>query len=260
MATRLIASVGIVEALWLRTAIAAAVLVLVRPRSLRLPAPGHRLPIVLLTLSLFAMNLSFYGAISNAPLGVVVAVEFLGPLAVAVLGSRRRLDFVWVVLAAAGVVLLAGPTSSVSALGLGLSLLAACCWGTFISLAKRAVTHAEPLSITTLMLLGSSVLLTPLLLITGPRSLDQSSVLALGVAVALLFGAAVPRRAVHHTEAARLDLRGAVEPRAGGRSRHWFPHRLTEPQPVRDHRDRRRDDRRCRRELDQRRSPGRDAP
>jgi inner membrane transporter RhtA len=186
LATRLIASVGIVEALWFRTAFAAAILVLVRPRSLRLPTSGHRLPVVLLTLSLFAMNLSFYGAISNAPLGVVVAVEFLGPLAVAVLGSRRPLDFVWVVLAAAGVVLLAGPTSSVSALGLGLSLVAACCWGTFISLAKRAVTHAEPLSITTLMLVGSAMLLTPLLAVSGPRSLDQPSVLALGVTVALL--------------------------------------------------------------------------
>jgi inner membrane transporter RhtA len=189
LATRLIASVGIVEALWFRTAIAAAILVLVRPRSLRLPTSGHRLPVVLLTLSLFAMNLSFYGAISNAPLGVVVAVEFLGPLAVSVLGSRRPLDFVWVAFAAAGVVLLAGPTSSVSTLGLGLSLVAACCWGTFILLAKRAVTHTEPLSITTLMLVGSTLLLTPLLAVSGPRSFDHPSVLALGATVALLSSA-----------------------------------------------------------------------
>lgn len=189
LATRLIASVGVVEALWFRTAIAAAILLLVRPRSLRLPTPGHRLPVALLTLSLFAMNLSFYGAISNAPLGVVVAIEFLGPLAVTVLGSRRLLDVVWAVFATAGVVLLAGPTSSVSALGLGLSLVAACCWGAFILLAKRAVTHAEPLNITTLMLVGSTMLLTPLLVATGPRSLDRPSVLALGVTVALLSSA-----------------------------------------------------------------------
>ena len=186
LATRLITSVGIIEALWFRTTIAAAILVLARPRSLRLPKKGHRLPVVLLALSLFAMNLSFYGAISNAPLGVVVAVEFLGPLAVAVLGSRRPLDFVWVALAAAGVVLLAGPTSSVSTLGLGLSLLAACWWGTFIVLAKRTVTHVEPVSATTLMLVGSAILLTPLLIISGPRSFDHQSVLALGATVALL--------------------------------------------------------------------------
>jgi inner membrane transporter RhtA len=186
LATRLITSVGIIEALWFRTTIAAVILVLARPRSLRLPKPGHRLPIALLALSLFAMNLSFYGAISNAPLGVVVAVEFLGPLAVAVLGSRRPIDFMWVAFAAAGVVLLAGPTSSVSTLGLGLSLLAACWWGTFIVLAKRAVTHSEPVSVTTLMLVGSAILLTPLLFISGPRSFDHPSVLVLGAAVALL--------------------------------------------------------------------------
>ena len=186
LATRLIASVGIVEALWFRTAIAATILVLLRPRSLRLPTKGQRLPIALLTLALFAMNLSFYGAISHAPLGVVVAVEFLGPLAVAVLGSRRPRDFVWVALAAAGVLLLAGPTSSVSALGLGLSLVAACCWGSFIVLAKRAVGLAEPLSVTTLMLVGSATLLTPLLVVVGPRSFAQPSVLALGLTVALL--------------------------------------------------------------------------
>jgi inner membrane transporter RhtA len=189
LATRLIASVGIVEALWLRTAIAATILVLVRPRSLRLPTAGNRLPVALLTLSLFALNLSFYGAVSNAPLGVVVAIEFLGPLTLAVLGSRRPRDFLWVVLAAAGVVLLAGPTSSVSSLGLGLSLVAACCWGAFILLAKRAVKHAELLGTTTLMLVGSTALLTPLLIAGGPRSLDQPSVLALGVTVALLSSA-----------------------------------------------------------------------
>jgi inner membrane transporter RhtA len=107
----------------------AAILALVGRRALRWPERGHQLDFVALTVSLAAMNLSFYGAISHAPLGVVVTVEFLGPLTVAVVGSRRLLDFVWVMLAAVGVVLLAGPTSSVSALGLGLALVAATCWG-----------------------------------------------------------------------------------------------------------------------------------
>ena len=77
---------------------------------------SDRLVIAALTLALLAMNLSFYGAVSHAPVGIVVAIEFLGPLAVAVMGLRRKLDFLWVGLALAGVVVLAGPTSSVSAL------------------------------------------------------------------------------------------------------------------------------------------------
>src|SRR5258706_3375782 len=56
---------------------------------------------------LVSMNISFYEALDRAPLGVVVTVEFLGPLAVAVLGSRKAVDFVWVLLAASGVALLA---------------------------------------------------------------------------------------------------------------------------------------------------------
>ncbi len=109
LAGRLIESTGVVETLWLRTAIAAAILAALRPRSLRIPAAGDRLPLAALTLALLLMNLSFYAAISRAPLGIVVAVEFTGPLAVAVIGSRRAIDFVWIALAGLAVVLLAGP-------------------------------------------------------------------------------------------------------------------------------------------------------
>jgi inner membrane transporter RhtA len=186
LAARLIGHVGIVEAVWLRTAFAAVMLAIVRRGVLRWPEPGHRLAFVALTVALAAMNLSFYGAISHAPLGVVVAVEFLGPLTVAVAGTRRLVDLVWVALAAVGVVLLAGPTSSVSALGLGLSLIAAACWGSFVVFAKRAVTVMDPLPVVTLMLAGSTLLLTPLLVTTDPSSMLNATALLLGLSVALL--------------------------------------------------------------------------
>jgi len=189
LATRVIDGVGVVEALWLRTAIAAAILVAVRPRSLRLPARGERLPVLTLTVSLFAMNLSFYGAIATAPLGIVVAIEFLGPLAVAVADSRRPLDFLWVALAGGGVVVLAGPTGSVGLAGVLLSLSAAFWWGMYLVFGRRAVRSLSPLQVTTLMLVGSSAMLTPLVLVTGVSTAGMPEILLLGAAVAVLSSA-----------------------------------------------------------------------
>ena len=189
LATHLIGHVGVFEAVWLRTAFGAAILALVGRRVLRWPERGHQLDFVALTVSLAAMNLSFYGAISHAPLGVVVTVEFLGPLTVAVVGSRRLLDFVWVTMAAVGVVLLAGPTSSVSGLGLGLALLAATCWGSFVVFAKRTVMAMDPLPVVTSMLVGATVLLTPTMIASGPSSLLDGTALLLGLAVASLSSA-----------------------------------------------------------------------
>jgi inner membrane transporter RhtA len=189
IAVRVIASVGIVEALWLRTAVAAILLLIVRPRSLRLPKGRDRISIAAVIVALLAMNLSFYGAITHASVGIVVAIEFLGPLAIAVIGTRRAIDLIWIVLAGGGVALLAGPSSSVSGLGLALSLVAAASWAAYLLLAKRAVSNMDPLAVTTLMLVGSSLLLTPVLLIDGFQITGHSSALALGALVALLSSA-----------------------------------------------------------------------
>jgi inner membrane transporter RhtA len=189
LAGRLIESTGVIETLWLRTAIAAAILAALRPRSLRIPAAGDRLPLAALTLALLLMNLSFYAAISLAPLGVVVAVEFTGPLAVAVIGSRRAIDFIWIALAGVGVVLLAGPTSSVSTAGLVLALSAATGWAAFLLLAKRAVTSMDPLPVTTIMLVGSAVLLTPALAVSGIETDGLGHALVMGAVIAVLSSA-----------------------------------------------------------------------
>ena len=84
------------------------------------------------------MNWSFYEAIDRIPLGVAVTIEFAGPLLVAVIGSRRPLDAVWIVLAAAGIVVLVDPGGgSMDAAGVGFALAAAGCWMAYIYLSKR---------------------------------------------------------------------------------------------------------------------------
>lgn len=189
LAVMVIDSVGVVQALWLRTALAAILLAAVRPRWVRLPAKGDRLLLLGLTISLVAMNFAFYQAISRAPVGIVVAVEFLGPLTLAVVGSRRLLDIVWVVCAALGVALLARSSGSVGLLGLMFALLAAACWAAFILLAKRSVSRMDPLRVTILMMLGASVVLTPIWLGTGVKIAGHGRALLLGLAVAVLSSA-----------------------------------------------------------------------
>ena len=92
----------------------------------------------LLGLTLGVMNLAFYEALDRMPLGVAVTIEFAGPLGVAVALSRRRLDYVWAGLAAAGIVLLADPGGGgLDPAGLALILLAAACWAGYILLSQR---------------------------------------------------------------------------------------------------------------------------
>ncbi len=84
------------------------------------------------------MNWSFYEAINRIPLGAAVTIEFAGPLLVAVIGSRRLLDGVWIALAAAGIVLLVDPAGgSMDPVGVGFALAAAACWMAYIYLSKR---------------------------------------------------------------------------------------------------------------------------
>ena len=88
--------------------------------------------------SLGLMNWSFYEAIARIPLGIAVTIEFAGPLLVAVIGSRRPLDGVWIALAAVGIVLLLGPGGgSLDPAGIGFAVAAAVCWMAYVYLSKR---------------------------------------------------------------------------------------------------------------------------
>jgi inner membrane transporter RhtA len=159
------------------------------------------------------MNLFFYEALDRIPLGVAVTIEFIGPVGVAVIFSRRPLDLVWVALAVTGILLLANPfgAGGVDRLGLVFVLLAALCWAVYIVLAQRASRVFS--GSTGLAMAAVVAALVPLGpgLVEGGGDLLAPGVLAVGLA--LLAGDGVP--AAHPGQ----RLRRPHEPGAGGGGR-----------------------------------------
>jgi inner membrane transporter RhtA len=169
------------------------------------------------------MNVSFYESIDRLPLGIAVTVEFLGPLAVAVLGSRRRVDFVWIALAGLGVALLAnGGGRSVHATGLLLAALAGLFWALYIFLSVpigKAYPGASGLA--PAMVLGA-VLIAPWGIISAGHHLRDPQLVGAAVGVGLL-SSALPwslelealRRLPTHVFGVVLSLEPAVAALAG---------------------------------------------
>jgi inner membrane transporter RhtA len=141
-------------------------------------------------LVLAGMNLSFYHAIDRIPLGIAVTIEFIGPLAVAVGGSRRWLDLVWVALAAGGIVALArGQTHALDALGAALALLAGLLWAAYILLNARVGRAFERGTGLALALCVAVVVTIPAGVIEGAGHLLDARSLALGAVVGVLSSA-----------------------------------------------------------------------
>ncbi|MGC3955146.1 MAG: EamA family transporter [Propionicimonas sp.] len=135
---------------------------------------------------LATMNWSIYQSFARIPLGLAVTIEFLGPLAVAVATSRRLRDFLWVGLAAAGVVLLGWSPAPLDPVGVGFALLAGAAWAGYIVLAGPTARAWSGLTGATVgSLVGPVVFLVPALL-TGGTSLWQPWVVGVGLAVGIL--------------------------------------------------------------------------
>lgn len=140
LAKGLFASVGPTGATTLRLVLAAAILYPIF-RAWRRDVPVRRGALLGYGLALGFMNLSYYLALERLPMGVVVATEFLGPLGVAVWATRRRVDFAWVLLAVAGLLLLLPWRTDSRALdpvGLVFALLAGLGWASYIVFGTRA--------------------------------------------------------------------------------------------------------------------------
>ena len=139
-------------------------------------------------LTLGLMNLSFYSAIARIPIGIAVALEFLGPLGVAWWKSRQSLDLLWVALAGVGILLLApfAPATALDPVGIAFALLAACMWGTYIILSARTGKIASGGQGLAIAMTVASLAILPLGIATAGAALLKPHLLLQGFGVALL--------------------------------------------------------------------------
>ncbi|MHA6803169.1 EamA family transporter [Salinifilum ghardaiensis] len=185
-AKHLFAVVGAGGMVWLRLLFAALVLLAVWRPALRGRSLRTWLVIAGYGAVLAGMNIAIYHSIERIPLGVAVTIEFLGPLAVAVLGSRRKLDLVWAAFAAVGVLLLARGDGGLDVVGVLLALLAAVCWGGYILVGGKLGEHTRGGAGLALGMAFGALVATPLGTSQAGAEIARPEVLLAGAAVALL--------------------------------------------------------------------------
>jgi len=171
---------------WLRLLTSAVVLlVLVRPRVRGRSRPDWGL-VLAFGLALMSMNWLIYLSFARIPLGVAVAMEFLGPLVLAVVMSRRARDLAWIALAGLGVALLGVERAELDPWGVGFALLAGVAWATYILLSARTGRRWEGLTGLALASgVGAVVLAAPAIAAGGDALLDPR-ILLLGLLVGVL--------------------------------------------------------------------------
>ena len=179
----LVAPTGMV---WLRLATSAVVLLLIARPALRGRSRADWLVALGFGASLAVMNWAIYQSFARIPLGVAVTIEFLGPLAVAVAGSRQPRDFGWVGLAGLGVVLLGFRPEGLTLAGVAFALVAAAAWAAYILLSARTGRHWQGLDGLAVASLAAAAAMTPLALGRAGTDLLDARILTLGVLVGLL--------------------------------------------------------------------------
>ncbi|WP_455427490.1 threonine/homoserine exporter RhtA [Dryocola sp. LX212] len=172
----------------IRLALGTLILVAVfKPWRLRFKAE-QRFPLLMYGLSLGAMNYLFYLSIQTIPLGIAVALEFTGPLAVALFASRRAVDFVWVVLAVLGLwflLPLGQGMSHVDLTGAACALGAGACWAVYILFGQKAGVDHGPATVAMGSLIAA-IVFVPIGAFEAGSALWHWSLLPLGLAVAIL--------------------------------------------------------------------------
>jgi inner membrane transporter RhtA len=191
IAKSLFPAVGAEGATTLRLGISAVIMTIVwRPWRAKIDRTNVW-PLIGYGLVLGAMNLMFYLALRTIPLGVAVALEFTGPLTVALLQSRRAIDFLWILLAVGGLLLLL-PLGRISAaidlVGAAFALAAGVCWALYIVFGQKAgaLHGGRAVALGTLI---AAALVTPFGVAHAGAALLSQKILPIGLAVALLSSA-----------------------------------------------------------------------
>ncbi len=171
---------------WLRLLTAALVLgLLVRP-AWKAYTRGDWLVVVGYGVALAMMNFFIYQAFARIPLGIAVTIEYLGPLSIAVLGSRRRVDLLWAGLAGLGVAALGLESGSLDPLGILFAVLAAVAWAGYILLSAATGRRFDGASGLAIAGVVGALLMAPAGIAQGGAALLDWRVLLFGLAVGVL--------------------------------------------------------------------------
>ena len=154
--------------------------------------PGNWIPIIVYGLCLGGMNITFYYAIERIPIGIGVALEFTGPLTVALLSSKRKRDYLWVGFAILGIVLLLPDMGSVDGLdpiGVVLALIAGAFWAGYILFGKKTGNHGSGGATVALGMSIAAVVLVPYGIASQGSALLSWQLIPLGIMIGLLSSA-----------------------------------------------------------------------
>lgn len=176
---------------WLRLFFTAVIMVAIARPRFRGRTRRDWAVVITFGLALATMNWAIYQSFARIPLGIAVTIEFIGPLSVALLGSRRWRDLIWGVLAGLGVLLLGFAPGDVTLAGVLFALLAGACWAGYIVLSKATGARWHGLSGLATAALVAVVAMSPLQFIGHADELASGHLIVLGAMIALL-SSAVP--------------------------------------------------------------------
>ena len=218
IAKTLFPAIGAAGTASLRIGISAIILLAVyRPNLLKI-TPNQWKIVIPYGLSLGAMNLIFYLAIERIPIGLAVTLEFIGPLLVAVIGSKRLIDYLWVLLATAGIVLIAPwSNNGIDLLGVLFALLAGAFWAAYIVLGTKVSKIMKGGDAVATGMLFASILIVPFGISENGLNNLTPTFLYLGIALALL-SSAIPftleMKALAQLPARTFSILMSLEPAA----------------------------------------------